>query len=44
VFNEDPFEIPRHMGYSGKWVPRTRGGRKSSSGLDYRIKKDTSER
>jgi len=42
--DEDPFGIPRHLGYSGERIRRTRGGRKSDSDPDYCAEEDASER
>ena len=42
--DKDPSGIPRHLGYSGERIRRTRGGRKSDSGADYCVEEDASER
>ena len=42
--DEDPFGIPRHLGYSGERIRRTHRGRKSDDGPDRRVEEDASER
>jgi len=42
--DEDPSGIPRHLGYSGEWIRRTRRGHKSDGDSDYYTEEDVSKR
>ena len=42
--DEDPYGIPRYLGYSGERIRRTCWGCKSNGGPDCHVEEDASER